>query len=457
MKMIDFNIPHTLGDNWILREDPYHKNKRYSLYNIHTQMNYIVTRPVYTILKVLSLHTLSINSLIDIFKAKNINFDWEGFWNVCNQIEPFDLLIESNESFYLEDSQYRKCDMSGYSIPIASAPYGVELHFTHKCNLKCRHCFQNSSPYSHKFEELEMDAWISVIKQFVRNKVQNITISGGEPLFYPHFSRLFNNIVNERVHYTILTNATLVNDSNIEALSKKNVTLSISLDGYSEELHDDLRGKGAYQSAIKSIKCLVEHGAQVSLSHTINAHNFLYIKNFVNLADSLGVRSVAFGFTENTGRAKHNADLILSLAQRQLAKSNFNQIKNKYDGKLNLTLVEVASIDNKFSNSDKIYCAAGTSRIGVSADGKLYPCVYGFGHEELVMGDLTKENLEDIWEDKERWKIFRGSIRLEQIEKCAACGLNNKCALRNCRLRNYANHSLYNKPQECAIDYSICL
>lgn len=457
MKMIDSNIHHTLGDNWILREDPFHHNKRYSIYNIHTQMNYIVTKPVYTILKVLSSHALSINSLIDIFKSKNINFDWEGFWNVCNQIEPFDLLVESNEPFYIEGSQYKKCDMSGYSIPIASAPYGVELHFTHRCNLKCRHCFQNSSPHSRKFEELEIDKWISIINQFIRNKVHDITISGGEPLFYPHFSTLFNNIVNKQIHYTILTNATLVDESNIEALSQKNVTLSISLDGHTEKLHDDLRGKGAYQHVVKSIKRLVDHGARVSLSYTINAHNFSYMKDFVNLADSLGVRSVAFGFTESTGRTKQNIDLILSLAQRQLAKSNFDQIKNEYNGKLNLTLMEVASIDNKFSNSDKIYCAAGTSRIGVSADGKLYPCVYGFGHEELMMGDLTKENLEDIWENKEKWKIFRGNIRLEQIERCATCILNNKCALRNCRLRNYANHSLYNKPQECAIDYSICL
>jgi len=454
--MIDSNIRFTLGNNWILREDPYH-HKRYSIYNIHTQMNYAISKTTYTILKIFNVHAISIDELMSLFAHKNINFDWEGFWNVCSQIKPFDLLVKSNKPFSTRDSHYKKCDVSGYHIPVASAPYGVELHFTHKCNLKCRHCFQNSSPNSHKFEELKMEQWIDIIKQFVQNKVHDITVSGGEPLCYSHFSALFNEIVNERIHYTILTNATLVNDSNIDALSRENVTLSISLDGHSEEVHDDLRGKGAYQKVIRSIKCLVDRGARVSLSYTINAHNYSYIKEFVNLADSLGVRSVAFGFIENNGRAEQNADLILSLAQRQLAKCHFSQVKNEYNGNLNLTLVEVASIDNQFTLSGKVYCSAGTTRIGVSSDGKLYPCVYGFGNKELIMGDLTKECLENIWEDKEKWKMFRGDIQLEQIEKCGTCTLNNKCTLRNCRLRNYSNHSFYNKPRECAIDYSICL
>ncbi|MDE5676249.1 radical SAM protein [Phocaeicola sp.] len=455
--MIDLNIRHTLGNNWILREDPHHPNKRYSIYNIHTQMNYIIKKPTYTLLNIFRLHALSVNELMTHFVLKDINFDWEGFWNVCNKIVPFDLLVESNEPFNTEDFHYKKCDMSGYDIPVASAPYGVELHFTHKCNLKCRHCFQNSSPYSHKFKELEAEQWVSIIKQFVRNKVHDVTISGGEPLCYSQFSTLFNEIVNEKIHYTILTNATLVNDYNIDALSKNNVTLSISLDGHSEKLHDDLRGKGVYQQVIKSIKRLINHKARISLSYTINAHNYLYMKEFVNFADSMGVRSVAFGFIENNGRAKQNANLILSLSQRQLAKSYFEQIKDKYNGKVNLNLIEVASLNNNFSNSNKVYCSAGTTRIGVSADGKLYPCVYGFGNEELIMGDLTKEYLEDIWENKEKWKMFRGSIQLEKINQCATCTLNNKCTLRNCRLRNYANYSLYNKPQECAIDYSIHL
>ena len=40
----------------------------------------------------------------------------------------------------------------------------------------------------------------------------------------------------------------------------------------------------------------------------------------------------------------------------------------------------------------------------------------------------------------------------------STCTLNKKCSLMTCRLRNYdQGNSFYNKPIECAVDYSIAL
>ena len=46
----------------------------------------------------------------------------------------------------------------------------------------------------------------------------------------------------------------------------------------------------------------------------------------------------------------------------------------------------------------------------------------------------------------------------ENIDTCSTCTLNKKCSLMTCRLRNYdQGNSFYNKPIECAVDYSIAL
>ena len=58
--------------------------------------------------------------------------------------------------------------------------------------------------------------------------MHNVTLTGGEIMFYPHFSEVFNNIVDKRINYRVLTNGTLINSSNVEALSRKNVSLTIS-------------------------------------------------------------------------------------------------------------------------------------------------------------------------------------------------------------------------------------
>lgn len=449
---------YTLANNWILREDPYFKSKEYSIYDIYSRSTLYITRSCYTLLKIFSRAALSFSEINRMVEDKNCKIDWDGFKSLCKKIAPLELLVKSQVPIRQNDTPISGEKMSGYDVPVASTPFGVEMHLTHKCNLSCSHCFQSSSPHSSLFSELSEDTWFDVFEQLEACKIQDVMISGGEPLYYSHFSSLFNSIVNKRLHYTILTNGTLVNSGNVEALSEENVLLSISLDGYTEEMHDKIRGKGAYKKLMKAINLLVEHGAWVTLAYTINSYNYLYLKELFDLACTLHVKGVTLGFTDRIGRAKDNSDLVLSVSQREFVKQNFAQLQQEYGERLRLNLVEVASIKPSTPISDKVYCSAGTIRVGISADGHIYPCVYGFGYEELIMGDLTKEKLKDIWENRDRWKMFRGGFCLEKIDTCATCALNRKCAMRNCRLRNYAQgQSFYNKPIECAIDYSVSL
>ena len=149
----------------------------------------------------------------------------------------------------------------------------------------------------------------------------------------------------------------------------------------------------------------------------------------------------------------------MSRSQREIVKHNFAQLEEEYGHLLSLSLVEVATLEryHEFVNN-KVYCSAGTTHIGVSSDGKLYPCIYAFGHEELLIGDLMKENLKELWENRDKWRMFRGGFSLENRDTCSTCTLNKKCSLMTCRLRNYdQGNSFYNKPIECAVDYSIAL
>lgn len=452
----DLNTKYTLAKNWVLRADPYYKSKEYSIYDINSRLTLYVTRSCYTLLKIFSQRAISFSELHNAVEKKRVTIDWSGFENLCEKIAPLKFLIQSETALHKSDNMNDWDGVNGYDVPVTSTPVSAEIHFTHKCNLKCQHCFQESSPTSHLYKELEASQWIYIFKQIELYKMCKITLSGGEIMSYPHFSKVFNEIVNYKINYVVLTNGTLVDDSNMEALSKPNVALTISLDGHSSEIHDRLRGRGVFDKVIRNIKALVENGAKVSLAYTINSYNYLYLKDAVELALLLGVRGMLFSFTSETGRAKENLNLILTASQREVAKKDFARLEEEYGDMLNLSLMEIVAPKSDMELSDKVYCAAGTNHVGISSDGKLYPCVYSFGYEELVMGDLTKENLKDIWENREKWKMFRGGFSLEKIDTCSTCALNRKCSMRNCRLRNYAEgKSFYNKPIECAIDCAV--
>lgn len=457
----DKDIKYTLANNWILRYDPYyvsHKHE-YSAYDINTGRTLYISGACYTILKIFQNHSLSFPDLYAIVSQKNINVDWEGFWSFCKKIEPLNFFVLSELPLHKEDEFPDGNGVCNYAIPIASIPFSAEVHFTHKCNLKCKHCFQNSSPLNNRYGELNPLDWISIFRQFESFRMHNITLSGGEIMFYPYFSEVFNEIVNMRLNYTVLTNGTLVNAIDLKALSKSNVSLTISLDGHSDMEHDMLRGKGAFKKTISNIETLVAHNAKVSLAYTINAINYLHLEEAIKLAISLGVKSLVFGFTDRIGRATENLNLILSNSQRKIVRHDFSLLREKYMDFLNISLLEVSMLDYNYKPvSKKLYCTAGTSHIAVSSDGKLYPCIYAFGHKEFLIGDLTKESLKNLWENRDKWKVFRNGFNLEDIDTCSSCVLAPKCSLKVCRLRNYEqNNSLYNKPIECALDYSLAL
>ncbi len=65
------------------------------------------------------------------------------------------------------------------------APLFIVWNFTNRCNLTCRHCYQDSSRAALD-GELSLEEKLSVVDQMGRGYVPMLAISGGEPTVSPH-------------------------------------------------------------------------------------------------------------------------------------------------------------------------------------------------------------------------------------------------------------------------------
>lgn len=101
----------------------------------------------------------------------------------------FKFLVPSEFPLHKGDGFPNGDGVCGYDVPITSTPLTAELHFTHNCNLRCKHCFQSSSPNSSRYKELGVSDWIGIFEQFEDCRMHNVTLTGGEIMFYPHFLR----------------------------------------------------------------------------------------------------------------------------------------------------------------------------------------------------------------------------------------------------------------------------
>ncbi|GAB6123470.1 radical SAM protein [Dysgonomonas termitidis] len=443
---------YTLGKEWVLRDDSEYMNK-YSALNINTGQILYLNQPLFAFLKIMSTNSLSFNQITEMFRQKDINFDWKHFFDIYKKNNPINLLIPSTIP-YQEKYQKYNIDTHGLSAPVASTPFDAEIHLTHKCNLRCLHCFQESDAKSNKFSHLSLEKWLDIFDQFEQMKMFQITISGGEPLYYKYFNELMEEIIKKKLCYNILTNGTLISEKNIQLLSSPNIFLNISLDGHNANLHDSLRGKGTFSRTENAIKKLLNHDAKINISYTVHKENYQHIRDMVIYAVKMNIKSITFSAIDAMGRAELNNRLLLSAKEYKQIKENIENLNLEFGEKIKLSFVnlsEPGSITNL--STDYIYCSAGTRRIAISANGILYPCVYGFGHEELAIGDIKEKSIIDCWVDYEKWANYRGKIKLQNLEKCGGCSLKQKCTLKFCRLKGYEKEKNFlAKPKNCLAD-----
>lgn len=133
------------------------------------------------------------------------------------------------------------------------------------CNLRCRHCFISCSPDNHSFWFMTRESVRSALEESAAMNVKDYYFTGGEPFMNSEME----GILEDTLQYgpaTVLTNATLFPPRRVAVLrelqdrSRHDVTLRVSIDGYSPETNDPIRGEGTFDRAMDGVGNLVARG-----------------------------------------------------------------------------------------------------------------------------------------------------------------------------------------------------
>jgi len=173
---------------------------------------------------------------------------------------------------------------------LQSLPHNIFLHLTENCNLRCKMCYYwgETGAYSQakkKPKILDFEIIKNVIEDLAIVK-PNYSLFGGEPLLYPYFEELIDEIKKYGSFVDTPTNGTLLSD-NAELLVKKEFDLvRVSLDG-PRDINDKQRRNGSYDKAIRGIKDLLKEKEKnkakkplIDIIYTITPDNFLSIEDF---------------------------------------------------------------------------------------------------------------------------------------------------------------------------------
>jgi sulfatase maturation enzyme AslB (radical SAM superfamily) len=124
------------------------------------------------------------------------------------------------------------------------------------CNLACGHCFISCSPTNHTHEHLSLARVEETLVEAVELGVKEYYFTGGEPFLNPEMEAILAATL--RVGpATVLTNGLLLGAARCRRLaalasaSEYSLDLRISLDGYSAETNDPIRGEGTFERILE--------------------------------------------------------------------------------------------------------------------------------------------------------------------------------------------------------------
>lgn len=440
---MEINIPLYIGSRWQYRYEPVLVEK-YILFDVFTTKEYFINESItiflslierYSIINKISQESgLQESEILDI--VNRLNNVWEGL-----------ITNEPNTNLYKEIDFDKKC--LPYQL---SFPKSAEIQITDRCNLKCKHCIVSCEGIA-KTECISSEYWIKCIKELDYNRTFKVTITGGEILTYKYIKDVLTFIGNTKMHYYILSNGMLVDDSIAELLNKPNITASISIDGIKSETHDFLRGKNSFKALKLGLETLLKHNVSVDLSVTIHAKNYSEIEDLILYAISIGCHGITFILLDTSGRAEDNVDIHLNNTERKNIINRLFSLKEIYNDKVLINYIDPAiglSENNMAYDKDSVvHCTGAVSHIAINPIGDIYPCAFAFGMDNFNSSNIKYSSIEEAW-GTNKWNIMRGETKYKDLKVCNTCGLNEKCSQQKCRIRAIIDSGDYYGIPKCA-------
>ena len=245
-----------------------------------------------------------------------------------------------------------------------------------------------------------------------------LNITGGEPLLREDLPEIVRILDTKTHRLEISTNGYFTEKIVAIARQYPTITIRVSIEGL-PALNDRLRGiKDGFDHALRTVLRLKEIGlGDLGFAMTISGENCRDLADLYTLVSSMGVEFAnavvhnSFYFHKHDNRIENTAEVeqamiaFMEALLRSRRKELKPRVKDWFRAYLNLGLLRHVQGKNR-----PIPCGAGTDTFFVDPWGKVLAC--NGSREPMVMGDLTAQSFDDIWNGPEAARVR------EQVRNC---------------------------------------
>ena len=164
------------------------------------------------------------------------------------------------------------------------------------CNLSCKDCYIESSPRNDRLLYLSHEDVCKYLNEIETSNIncKSIGITGGEPFMNKDIIKIISTCLNKDRELLILTNAMQPLQNKkcmlLNFQENNNLKFRISLDHYTKEKHEKIRGKNSWDKTINGIIWLHNNNFNISIaSRSLYENEKLLRKGYKNLFEQLNL------------------------------------------------------------------------------------------------------------------------------------------------------------------------
>ncbi|HFD40107.1 MAG TPA: radical SAM protein [Anaerolineae bacterium] len=222
-------------------------------------------------------------------------------------------------------------------------PIYVKIKVTWACNLRCKMC---NVWRQDRQNRLTLPLLRALADELAALGTRKIHLSGGEVLLRPDIFEIVAAFANRGMQVNLTTNGTLLTPERAERLVVSGIgNVSVSLDGATPAVHDDLRGKGNWKRTLRGIHNLrraAKHARRkvhIRINTVITRRNFRGLAQLPEIAYQAGAdRLTLIPVDDPEGRLRlnkarireYNEEIAPFLADRALAYGMIRRVGEAY-------------------------------------------------------------------------------------------------------------------------------
>jgi radical SAM protein with 4Fe4S-binding SPASM domain len=269
--------------------------------------------------------------------------------------------------------------------PAPSLRY-LELQITDACNLRCRHCYIDSTGS----RELSLEQIRDLLQEFVELQGLRVLITGGEPLVHSRFPEINEMLPDFFLRKVLFTNGILLTKDLLKTLKVDEI--QVSIDGL-EKGHDAIRGSGTYMRSMNAVRLALDAGFTVSISTMVHRANLGDFDEMERQFRGMGIKDWTVDVPCMAGRFKDNAHLQVG------PEEGGRYLGYGYGGGLHTAVQGYG---------------CGYHLMSVMADGNIAKCT--FYHDQPV--GAARDGLREAWKKVPPVTLRKLSCRCDYVEVC---------------------------------------